>query len=414
MPFSTSTPEIRPDLDAGHPHGLALARLAPPGRSGARPRCAWAPPRRAGSGRPAALRMYDRDGGRRPRSGRGRPGSSRQCLRIASLTAHLRVGRVEGGPARRRPGWAGPGSRTPRRAGAPAACWGRRRGRLDAPGGRGSTGSRPGRGRPGVLASFTRLSPAARRSCGGSGCAPAGRSCPPRCSGSRDSMNGTSTWFVHEDSARSCASSRHQRACSASRGSARPGAGRRTAPAARPAARGRCACAIHGIAASSVGAVERTPGSASREKARSVGSASFELAERRVADAQGVAQRRHRRGERRVLARERARGRVEVGDQVLQRLRVVRRARPTRAAGRAAARGGRVVGCTPSSASLVSARSAVGRLEVRDRAVERLRPAARRAPSCRTRCSSVWRSPRVSRVEHGQDVAAATPPWPSA
>ena len=80
---------------------------------------------------------------------------------------------------------------------------------------------------------------------------------------------------------------------------------------------------MKGIAASSVSSEERTPGSASRAKARSVGKAALSEASAGCAWRRRVAQRGHGGGQRRVLAGERAGGDVEVRDQVLQRALVV-------------------------------------------------------------------------------------------
>ena len=142
-------------------------------------------------------------------------------------------------------------------------------------------------------------------------------------------MNGTSTLLVQADSARVCSRNGIETSVEGHHVGDRPAQDAR-GPAQLALGHQRRAWRMKGSAASSVSSEERTPGSASSAKARSDGSAMLSEAERRASGPQRVAQRRDRGGQRHVLAREGARGDVEVRHEVLQRQLVIgeRRERP--------------------------------------------------------------------------------------
>ena len=111
---------------------------------------------------------------------------------------------------------------------------------------------------------------------------------------------------------------------------------------------------IHGNAASIVAGVSRTPGMISRANARVGGNAAFSVVERRAGRLEHPRQQRDRLAQVVLLGRERRRGGVEVGDQVLELLLAAGRAPRRPSAGRAISFE-RSCGSVPSSASLTIA-----------------------------------------------------------
>ena len=186
--------------------------------------------------------------------------------------------------------------------------------------------------------------------------------------GTRRSANGTSTLLVHADSARDCSSS----GMLSSVRSTSAGIWARSAAAAPRSSRGPISALsswMNGTPAASVSSDERTPGSASRANARSVGSAS--LSDANDGSAVSSVSRRAGNGrlERNVLARERARRRVQVRDEPLERA-LVGGERPERPRLAAEDALDVAVGILPERRLGGDRRVAVGGLPVRDRLVE--------------------------------------------
>ena len=172
-----------------------------------------------------------------------------------------------------------------------------------------------------LLPSDRRLSPdrpgMPRWSCARTGWSEFSASLPVSGFGIFRPMTGTSTLFVQADSARDSRRNGTEVWSNLTRSGI---VWRRTRAVPRSSSSDirRRACVMNGMEAASVGSDERTPGSASWANARRRRQRRVERGERRVADLERVAQRRHRLRERHVLARERGRGHVEVRDEALE------------------------------------------------------------------------------------------------